>query len=86
VWPLPVITSYDGTSGHWVVAFGFERLGLERIHTTCDAENLASARVLEKTGMQLEGRLRHDMLIRGKWRDSLVYGILSDDWGNVATA
>lgn len=29
-----------------------------RVWATCDAENLASARVLEKAGLCLEGRLR----------------------------
>ena len=32
--------------------------GVYRVWATCDAENLASARVLEKTGLLLEGRLR----------------------------
>ncbi len=41
-----------------MVAYGFSELGLHRISSWCIADNVASARVLEKVGLQLEGRLR----------------------------
>jgi ribosomal-protein-alanine N-acetyltransferase len=62
-----------------MVAFGFGELGLERISATCDPRNHASARVLEKAGLRLEGRMRHHVLVRGQWRDSLLYAVLSGD-------
>jgi [ribosomal protein S5]-alanine N-acetyltransferase len=34
-------------------------------------------RVLEKARLQLEGRLRDHMWVRGAWRDSLLYAALS---------
>jgi RimJ/RimL family protein N-acetyltransferase len=34
--------------------FGFVQLGLRRIADSCDSENVASARVMEKGGMRLE--------------------------------
>ena len=52
---------------------------MHRIYATCDVNNVASARVLEKAGMQREGLLRQDMLLRGRWRDSYLYAILEDD-------
>ena len=63
-----------------LLRFGFETLGLHRIFATCDPRNVASARVLEKAGMTLEGRLRHTMLIRDGWRDSLLFSVLEDEW------
>ena len=45
-----------------------------------DPDNLASQRVLIKLGMKNEGRLRQDKQIRGRWRDSLLYAILEDEW------
>jgi hypothetical protein len=30
--------------------------------------------------MRLEGRLRDDVRIRGEYRDTLVYGLLEDEW------
>lgn len=59
-----------------ILGFGFQQLGLHRIFATCDPENLRSARVLEKIGMQREGYLREDKYVKGKWRDSLLYAIL----------
>ncbi len=63
-----------------LLRLGFETLGLHRIYATCDPRNLASARVMEKIGMQFEGRLRETMLLRDGWRDSLVYGILAREF------
>ena len=40
-----------------VVAWAFEPAQVTRVWGTCDAENLASARVLEKAGLQREGLL-----------------------------
>jgi [ribosomal protein S5]-alanine N-acetyltransferase len=72
---------YATEASREVMRFGFEDLALHRITTTCDVDNHASARVLEKLGMQQEGILRHDALLRdGSRRDHFVYGILADEW------
>jgi RimJ/RimL family protein N-acetyltransferase len=60
--------------------YGFNNLGLHRMFATCMPANTASAHVLEKTGMQLEGHLRQHRWVKGKWRDSLLYAILDQDW------
>jgi len=60
--------------------FGFTTLGLHRISATCDPRNTASVHVLDKVGMQYEGRLRDVMLLRDGWRDSLVYSLLEHEW------
>ena len=41
-----------------VLAFAFTLPGLYRVWAVCDAENVASARVMEKAGLQFEGVLR----------------------------
>ena len=41
-----------------VVAWAFEPDSIARVWATCDVENLASARVLEKAGLQREGLLK----------------------------
>ncbi len=53
--------------------YGFETLGLQRIYAEPFAHNTASARVLEKTGYVLEGRLRHRMVKEGEVLDQLLY-------------
>ncbi len=48
------------------------------------AENVASARVLAKLGMRLEGRLREKQCMKGRWWDTLVYAILEHEWHRVS--
>ncbi|GIG59751.1 N-acetyltransferase [Longispora fulva] len=68
-----------------LVGFGFGTLGLHRMEACCHPYNHGSRRVLEKTGLRYEGRIRDHMLVGGTWRDSLSYAILSTDQpaGNV---
>ena len=75
---------YATETARALLKFGFEKLNLHRIFATCDPKNVASARVLEKIGMKLEGRLREHKLAKGKWRDSLVYSILDHEWKKLA--
>jgi RimJ/RimL family protein N-acetyltransferase len=62
-----------------VMEFGFSTLGLHRIFATCDPKNIASANILKKLGMNLEGHFRDHKLVRGKWRDTALYAILESD-------
>ncbi len=60
--------------------YGFNELDLHRVYATCDPENVASRRVLEKVGMTLEGRLRENVICHGEYRDSLLLAILRQEW------
>lgn len=64
-----------------LMAMGFEQLGLHRITAACDVRNVGSYRVMEKLGMRREGLLRQDRQLRGEWRDTLIYGLLAEEWG-----
>ncbi len=66
-----------------LLKFGFGELKLHRIWATCDPGNAASIRVLEKIGMQREGRIREHQFIKGRWRDSLLFAILDRDWNSM---
>jgi [ribosomal protein S5]-alanine N-acetyltransferase len=63
-----------------LIAFAFETLGMRRVEATTHPDNPASGRVLVKSGMNLEGRLRDHMFAKGAWRDSLLYAITLPDW------
>jgi RimJ/RimL family protein N-acetyltransferase len=63
-----------------IVGFGFDALALHRIWACCIAENTASARVLEKLGFRLDGRLHERARIKGRWHDTLTYAILEREW------
>lgn len=58
----------------------FRARGLHRVSAECDARNLASARLLERTGFQREGLLRQHTWIKGEWTDDLRYGQLAADF------
>ena len=58
-----------------VVAFA-RTLGMHRVEATCHPSNVRSVRVLEKAGLRLEGRLRDHLLVRGAWRDSLLFAVV----------
>lgn len=61
-----------------VVDFGFKSFGLKRIEATCDPKNVASARVLEKSGMTYEGLLKSYICVRGKMCDRRLYAITEE--------
>jgi len=71
---------YATEAAHALLQFGFGELNLHRIWARCLADNVASARVLEKVGMQLEGRLRENEWFKGRWWDTLLYAILETAW------
>ena len=64
-----------------IVDFGFRELELHRVSSWCIADNAASARVLERLGLRLEGRLRENEYFKGRWWDTLLYGLLESEWG-----
>ena len=51
-----------------------------RIQAHTDARNVASQRVLKKTGFRKEGTFRKEYFVRGEWRDSCIYSILREEW------
>lgn len=61
------------------IKFGFKELRFNRIEASCDAENAASVRVLEKCGMKYEGVLRQYALTDRGFRDMKIYAVLAGD-------
>jgi [ribosomal protein S5]-alanine N-acetyltransferase len=60
------------------VAFGW--LGLHRVWASTDADNVASRRVLEKLGLRCEGHLVQNQLIKGRYRDTLIYALTGAEY------
>ena len=82
---------YELSPKHWghgyateaaaaMLDFRFTQLKLHRIWSWCIADNVGSARVLHKLGMQAEGRLRENEYYKGRWWDTLLFGILDSEW------
>ncbi len=66
-----------------LLRYGFETLKLNRVEGLCDVRNPASARVMEKCGMQREGVLRGRILLKGEYADVWMYGMLARDWPSI---
>lgn len=71
---------YATEAAEAMLKFGFEDLGLERIHANYFARNTASGKVMEKLGMQHEGTLRKDIKKWGKFEDIKIFGILKSEY------
>jgi len=67
-----------------VLQYGFETLGLNRIHARHLTRNPASGRVMFKIGMRHEGSLRQHAKKWGVFEDIEVYGILRDEYVQVS--
>lgn len=64
-----------------LLQYGFESLHLHRIIATCQPENVASWRVMEKLGMRREAHWRK--CIRrpeNQWWDEYFYALLEEEW------
>lgn len=62
-----------------IIKYGFRKLKLVRIYARVLHPNLASAKLLEKAGFRYEGRFRKSALMRGRWMDDLLYGMLKEE-------
>ncbi len=67
-----------------VIRYGFEELGLRRIYADVDPENMSSIKLLNVLGFQQEALLRQEAETHIGIRDSLIFGLLQDDWQNVS--
>lgn len=64
-----------------VMNFLFNEVGMHRITAKHDADNQASGKVMQKCNMTYEGKLReHYLRHDGTYSDSLVYGILKNEF------
>ena len=50
------------------------------IQATTDVGNVASQKVLEKTGFQKEGTMRKRFFSNGEWKDTVMFSILREEW------
>jgi ribosomal-protein-alanine N-acetyltransferase len=62
-----------------LVPAAFDLLRLHRVEAACIPTNLASVRLLERTGFRREGYARAYLCINGMWQDHLLYAQLRTD-------
>lgn len=63
-----------------ICRFGFRDLDLHRIELTVAAFNPRAVRCYEKVGFSIEGRLRDHRYVAGRYYDTLIMGVLRDEF------
>ena len=71
---------YATEAARAVMDYGFNTLGLHRIHADTNTDNPPSWKIMERLGMRREALLRESAFEVGKWIDKYIYGILVDEW------
>jgi RimJ/RimL family protein N-acetyltransferase len=72
---------YTTEGARALLRYGFETLGLHRIIATCQPENPASWRVMEKLGMRREQHgVKDSFHAELGWVDGYTYAILAEEW------
>jgi ribosomal-protein-alanine N-acetyltransferase len=69
-----------------LVNFGFRELRLHRISAAMGPDNTASIAIAHRLGMIYEGCIRDHVYTNGRWRNSLLYSVLVDEWAATGTA
>ncbi|HEX9985868.1 MAG TPA: GNAT family N-acetyltransferase [Thermoanaerobaculia bacterium] len=71
---------YASEASEAVLHYGFEELALNKIYARFFTRNPASGRVMQKLGMELEGRFRRHHKKWGEYLDTEQYGLLREEW------
>ena len=76
LWGRGIVTEAMTSALH----FGFTAMALHRIEAYINAENAASARVLEKCGFRREGVWREKYYCNGRYHTEWLYGLLRPEY------
>jgi ribosomal-protein-alanine N-acetyltransferase len=63
-----------------MVDYLFLSKNIVRIQAETHPDNMASQRILEKSGFRKEGIIRKSFFSRGVFRDTVMFGILREEW------
>jgi len=64
----------------------FSEMGLRRLEANVEAQNTASAALLQRLGFTQEGVLRERWISKGETMDAEVYGLLRHEWSHFSGA
>lgn len=71
---------YGAEAMSLLIKYGFLTLNLNRIELEAHSFNIRALKSYEKVGFKNEGRRRHAIYINGEYHDSIIMGILKDEW------
>ena len=67
-------------AGRSLLAHGFFKLNLHRVHCGTAAANIGMVRLAAALGMREEGRRRQALYLEGEWIDVVEFGVLRDEF------
>jgi len=77
-------TAVNTECKYLLLQYAFETLGCIRVQFKTDSRNVRSQRAIERIGAKHEGILRNHMITPdGRYRDSVFYSIIDDEWADV---
>jgi RimJ/RimL family protein N-acetyltransferase len=82
-WSLAVAhhgRGYATEAASAVLDFAFTDLALHRVYAELDPRNASSVRLCKRLGMRPEAHFVEDMMFKGAWANTGVYGILDREW------
>jgi len=68
-----------------LLSHAFHEWELHRVEIHCAPENRRSRAIPERLGFREEALLRETELVGGRYLDSIVYGLLEEEWGSTPT-
>lgn len=68
-----------------MVNYLFDNHDIHRLYANMDARNFASKKICEKLNMRQEAHFIQDFWNKGEWTDSLIFGLLRDEYHNKQT-
>ncbi|GAB3535547.1 GNAT family N-acetyltransferase [Pontibacter brevis] len=69
-----------------IIQHCFTFFDFNRIEAKCEADNIASEKVMQKVGMKSEGYMRRYIIRKGNVHDYKLYSIIKEDYSNLNTA
>lgn len=63
-----------------LISYAFHEWELHRVEIHCAPENHRSRAIPERLGFREEALLRETELVGGRYLDSVVYGLLAEEW------
>jgi RimJ/RimL family protein N-acetyltransferase len=64
----------------WLISYGFTKLKLHKINLGVIDTNVSAIKLYKKIGFKVEGRMKDEVFVKGKWQDMLSMAIFEKDW------
>lgn len=70
-----------GKSGlEWLIDYAFQKLKLNKVNLGVIDDNIPAIKLYEKVGFRIEGEMKEEVFINGKWHSMLSMAVFKKDW------